>query len=754
MLSYMPSSLLTSFSLSAFLLGIAPVAVAQAVDGKEVESQSHRPHIYITKGKERVKDVAGSVHIITKDTIETFQRNDINEVLRSVPGVNIQDEDGLGLRPNIGMRGGRVDRSSDITLMEDGVLIAPAPYAAPSAYLFPYMEHISGMEVRKGSSAIKYGPRTTNGALNLLSTPIPDDFSGQVKAGYGNFNQQRAGVELGDSSEHFGYVIDTNYARHDGFKNIDNSTLSTGVQIEDLMGKLRFNTSKDRDVYQEIEFKTVQNNQTGNETYLGLTMDDFRADPNRRYKASELDRFEGDQNMLQARHYIEPTKDTSLTTTLYTHKFKRDWYRLTNVTNGTSNRSITDVLNNPSANADHLAILKGQATGPANALTIGAQNREMLSYGLQSEGSLDYDALGAKNELTVGVRLHRDEEDRFQRNDRYQIQGGQLVRTARGTDGNGGNMINSAEAIAGFVQQEMDWGRFTLVPGARYEQVTLTRKDYGSSDPARSGASQNIYQGDVSAITPGLGTTFDLTDQWTLLAGVHEGFSPPGVPSSTAQAQNLEEEKSINYEAGVRYHNGFLTGEAIAFFTNYENLLGRDTFSSGGSGVIDVFNGGEVETRGLEVSGGYDFAALTGQSDYRFPTTLSYTYTDAVFQSSFASSFAEWGNVRAGDHLPYIPKHQAALTTGIETDQWLVNVTGRYNGGMRTIAGRGPLTEENSTDANLVFDAAAEYEFYPKTRFFVAANNLFDELYVASARPSGVRPGEPLSVFSGVKYDF
>jgi Fe(3+) dicitrate transport protein len=70
---------------------------------------------------------------IGKEALERDEHNDIHKVLGGVAGVYLRDEDGYGLRPNIGMRGAAADRSSKITLMEDGVLIAPAPYTAPAA---------------------------------------------------------------------------------------------------------------------------------------------------------------------------------------------------------------------------------------------------------------------------------------------------------------------------------------------------------------------------------------------------------------------------------------------------------------------------------------------------------------------------------------------------------------------------------------------------------------------------------------------
>ena len=58
-----------------------------------------------------VADVPGSAHVVDSETLEIFNDSDILRVLRTVPGVYIQEEEGFGLRPNIGIRGSGLDRS-------------------------------------------------------------------------------------------------------------------------------------------------------------------------------------------------------------------------------------------------------------------------------------------------------------------------------------------------------------------------------------------------------------------------------------------------------------------------------------------------------------------------------------------------------------------------------------------------------------------------------------------------------------------
>src|SRR6056297_1406357 len=236
---------------------ICGASVASSALAQEPTASADLGTVTIIGSAEAARDIGGSAHFVGPEELERFRYGDIHRILRSVPGVYLQDEEGFGHRPNIGIRGSGQDRSSRIAILEDGVLMAPAPYSAPAAYYFPNVRRMYAVEVLKGPSSIPVGPRTIGGALNMISTPIPNEWGGYADYYYGQNNSHDAHIVLGGSGEQYGLMFETVQQESDGFKKIDPNDRNTtpGFDFNDVLLKARLNTASDASIYQALEFK-------------------------------------------------------------------------------------------------------------------------------------------------------------------------------------------------------------------------------------------------------------------------------------------------------------------------------------------------------------------------------------------------------------------------------------------------------------------------------------------------------------------
>ncbi len=730
------------------ILAASPFYSATAEEPSTMDSHTKTimERVMVIGNAERAQNLTGSAQFIDKEILDQNNYTDINRVLRQVPGVNIQEEEGYGNRPNIGLRGGRSERSADITLMEDGILIAPAPYAAPSAYYFPRVNRMEAVEVRKGSSTIKFGPRTTSGAINLISSSVPETQEIESLVGYGTDNTKRLQGHYGDSaafgSGNFGFVIDASHDQTDGFKKIDIVGGDTGYSIQDIMGKVKISTDPTANIYQSVELKIGGTEEDSDETYLGLTQNDFDADPYRRYAASQVDNMDATHRQYHIRHFVD-FGNFDATTTLYHNQFARSWYKLDDITVGGVRQSLGNALTMPA----FLSALQGQTNldgSGANNLTVRANNRDYYATGVQTDLATQFDLGQTQHQFEFGARYHYDKEDRFQHEDLYAITNGVMALASSGAPGSNANRHGTAKATAFYAQNEISYANWTFVPGVRYEYIDLKREDFNNS---------TIRENTVDEIVPGIGIGYAFTDEMSVFGGVHKGFAPPS-PSST----NDDNEESINYELGGRYNGNIFNTELVGFFNDYSNLLGECTLSSGctGGATGDQFNAGEVDAYGVEFSLGYDAATAfpSISKNISLPINFNYTYTNAEFQNTFVSGFDEWGNVSAGDELPYIPMHQFYISAGVVVSKWEMHVAGKYVDEMRTQAGSGSIPTGQGTDKHFIVDVAGEYEVLDNTRLFFTADNIFDTEYVAARRPAGARPGKPMTALAGIKVEF
>ena len=468
---------------------------AGAEDG--LDKPGYLEEVTIVGTRDDVRRVAGSAHFIGAGEIERFSHTDVQRIVRQVPGVSIQVEDGFGLRPNISIRGVATERSGRITLLEDGVLIAPAPYSAPSAYYFPTVGRMAAFEILKGPAAITQGPYTIGGAFNMISTPIPAQRRGRVFAEAGQHATNRLHATYGGTADNgFGFLVESHQWRSDGYQSVDRSDRDTGLDVRDTTVKLAYEPKPG----QAFELKLQRAAQESNQSYLGLTDADFHANAIRRYGVSALDHIATDHEQVIARYEYAPTAQLKFTAAAYHNGHARNWFKTEGLdVDGSANAqdfartswaSVVQAANRGNgigdwSAAELQAVLNGTLDTPAGSIQIRANDRRYVSRGVQGGLSWETSTGGASHAIKVGARYHEDEEDRLQRNSTYSQRRGGLRLDDLGLLGNAGNRIQQAEALAVFVQDRVEVGAWTLTAGLRYEDIRQNRQ--ALRNPAESG---------------------------------------------------------------------------------------------------------------------------------------------------------------------------------------------------------------------------------------------------------------------------
>ncbi len=739
--------------------------------------------------------VPGSGQYLDRDTLRIQSQDDILRILSQVPGVYLRQEDGNGLFPNISLRGVDSTRSAKVTVMEDGILAAPAPYSAPAAYYSPSAGRMEGIEVLKGSSQIRNGPHTTGGVLNYISTSVPAELDLYGKLLYGDDHETRLHTYAGQtfdtrSAGSFGVLAELYLWRSDGWRTIDASpdfqdVDNTGFTTIEPMVKLQWVPPTER--AQRFDFKFGYTDGDALETYLGLSEDDFASDVARRYTTTRFDQITRTHYRVVGDHFIELPALTDqgppveLVTRGYWSRFERNWRKLEDILAvdvddddipdtgqganlaralaGDGTRTGANEILTPNSEGKPLELLRGMRAG---ILSLRNNDRKYQLFGAEQKATLPVETGPVMQTIEVGWRFHQDEIRRFQRDEILSFgPDGSLVGYAPGTGGDGGNRYQRTQALALHLEDVIEVGDFTIRPGVRFEQLWQRAIDYALDDTntvVREGeATQSLVGG-------GVGATWQTTDSIILFAGVHSGFSPANPRS--AIFQGVTNERSYAGEAGARFEwpDLALSAEATGFFTRFEDLIVID--SVGGAGTGDAENVGEVNSGGLETQVAWDPASLF---DVRFeiPTSLSYTYTSATLANDARSN--DPNSIFAcgvqGNRVPYIPEHSLAFSIGFQMNRFGVNASVTHTSEQFSTASNTDslTTPEGIPDSrfgvvqsNTLLDLIGWFyvDRDQRIKLIAGVHNVTDSAVVVTRHPIGPRANKPRWAYGGVELAF
>jgi Fe(3+) dicitrate transport protein len=662
--------------------------------------------------------IPGAVNVITARDLASSSVFTLNEAVRKIAGINARDEEGFGLRPNIGIRGLNPTRSSKVLLLEDGLPLAYAPYGDNASYYHPPVERFEDIEVLKGSGQILYGPVTVGGVINYITPAPPQKKSGSVALIGGTRDYLNGHIRYGGTWGRTGLLVD--YMRKQG----RGARQNTRSGLNDFTLKSVTNlTSR-----QILTLKLNYYGENSNLTYSGLTDAEYRTDP--RQNPFRNDYFYGNRWGGAAGHSIVINTDTILTTTFYANSFSRDWWR-----QSSNSRQRPNDASDP-------------VCGGMESLntTCGNEGRLRVYFtsGLESRLHANHSLFGLRSEVESGVRFHFEIQDRKQKNGAFP--------TSRN-----GTLVEDNErrnhAYSAFIQNRLIAGKWAIVPGFRIEKINFKRTN------RLNGAKGNT---DLTQLLPGLGVTYSLSPHTTLFAGVHRGFAPPrteDVISNTGGVVELDPELSWNYEVGIRTipTEGFRL-EGTFFVMDYENQIVPASLAGGVGATLT--NAGETLHQGFELAARIDTGLLFGWRHNLYARIASTYIPVSKFVGQRFSNVAGFSHVSvSGNRLPYAPEHINTVglgyvhPLGLELFLEAAQVGGQYSDDLNTIDGSAD-GQRGRIPGQLTWNATASYRLETiGATLFVSIKNAMDRTQIVD-RSRGLLPNSPRIWQSGLKFNF
>lgn len=672
----------------------------------------------IVSGPEMARRIPGTVDVLDPKTLADSRVLNANEALRKVPGINVREEEGFGLRPNIGIRGLNPTRSTKVLLLEDGIPLAYAPYGDNASYYHPPIERFTSIEVLKGSGQIPYGPSTVGGVINYLTPDPPQKLSGSITLLGGNLNYFDGLARVGGTFGRFGFLAD--YMRKQGEGAREN--LRSGIDDVSFKGIVTLSQN------QTLAFRSSFYHEDSNVTYSGLRLSEYLANP--RQNPFRNDFFFGKRLGMSVTHnYIFP-KGALLTTNFYGSIFDRDWWRQSSNSGQRPNDAADPACG-----------------GMANLNTTCGNEGRLRTYynaGVEPKLRFFHKLFGVRSETDLGFRAHFEIQDRNQKN-------GPLPTSRDGV------LVEDNErrtaAYSFFVQNRFLFNKWTVTPGVRVERVAFERTN------RLTGANG---QRDLVQVVPGIGVAYSPRADLTFYAGVHRGFAPPraeDVVSNTGGTIDLDPELSWNYEVGARTEaiRG-LRLDATFFRMDYENQIVPASLAGGVGAALT--NGGETLHQGAELYLRFDSTAVT-ESRHNFYLRANYTWLPvAEFTGVRFSSVSGFGAVSVtGNRLPYAPESMLTTSVGYSHpsgwDNFIeaVYVGSQFGDDLNTIASTAD-GQRGLIPGFVVWNATVNYHIESRhTTLFATVKNLFDRTYLVD-RSRGMVPGNPRMVQSGIKFTF
>ncbi len=681
--------------LSGWLAGVVLCLSALPVDAGALEDGLQNPRVaeIITTGvRERpLSSLPRSANIITADDIALLPSSNIVDLLAREANLNLRSVLGNAKFSGVDIRGQGDTYSSNVQVLVDGVRLNAADLSGADYSSIP-LDQIERIEVIRGANTVRYGSGAVGGVINIITKQADEGVALNARARAGSFATVDTGLGASWGGEQFSLAGDVNYHDSDGYR--DNS----GLETKDLTGRLGYQPS--------TWFSTGLRGEWHRDTY-GLPGPVSKDD--------------------------DPTSANSLTDGGETD----------------DNRARLDF----SLGTEQMGVLKviGSLRDRENNYSLGKEVDSVPDTITQDDTRLEaqYDKSielwQRTHSFTLGVDLVQTDyaREKFDNDGLRNLQNAK-VGDIRETAWFAAADITLSESVVlslGYRDDDFSLSRATYVLDCADEDkiyfftlpdgtiIDLDNPLCGvpeSPRPDAAGVTRTTWNN--SAAEAGL--VYSPTDYASWFISYAQSFRNPNVDELIVADDDLGPQTGDHFDIGMRQQFGDVVEWNLALFyskTENEILFGMDP-----DGITAVNRNADEPTK-----------RTGGETDLRWYVLSSLTLT------------ANLGYINArfegtGTTLPLVPKWTGALGAQWQPmPAWLWTVAANYVG--ERYDGNDFANQMSRLDDYQVVDTRLTYE-QGSLQLYAGINNLFDEVYAASAYSNQFYPMPDRNYYAGLAY--
>lgn len=669
-----------SIVLSAILLGNMSINASEDLDLISVESST----IGINEDK---KTEVSSSSIINEEKIETVGINNINDVLKTIPGTTISTR--TGEMAQIHFRGvGQqqfMGENSGVAIIVDGV-----PVMQQAGGIRLNLKDIETIKVIKGSASYLYGDTALAGALIITTSKPKDKNSIDLEATLGSHNYKDYLLSLYKSNDSLAVLLNGSHRSTDGY------WVDSELWTKSITGKLMYFLNDTSDVSFTADI-TNKYDQAGSRS-VTAGVSEAQSNP------------KGDGDSYSKDNYIDLDKftlsynksfenDTNLLISTY---FYKDFYKKTSNPQDSDSNSAT-----PDVYTHYL-------------------EQNLSQSGIKAEYTINDDKFASLLGLEFGKREYENKDDTIENYTAYDRRKKANVNYYDGES----TLSSDEETIVG-LYTEFKYNftpKLTTTFNIRYDyqdkELNTKERDFDGTVWSNKNSSKEKTFRNFSYR---LGSTYKLNDNNSIFASYSTAFETPDVEDIESN-ENIKEQTSRNYELGLRGNKDIFTYETSVYQLDNRNIIGPEggTYSFGDT----TDNAGDTRSRGLELSLKSD-----AQKTVSFDFAYTYLHTSYTRYNTFKHTYQDRSTHNfdiVGNTIPRTSKHTVDLFLNYRATKKLTLISEIY-----------AKSSYYADETNIVkmpgygiLNLQARYKTKMKKdnlEFFVKANNVFDKQYYRAA---------------------